>query len=72
VHGTRVYFAWVDPNDPTLDKFPDLKKKKKKKMEQIYIWYQIYNFYFLRKKKEMRFANMAFVPRWTNVAYMPH
>jgi hypothetical protein len=71
VYGTEVYSAEMGPNGPALERFTDLKKKK---MEKIYIWYQIYNFYFLReKKKEMRFANVAFVPRWkfSNVAYVP-
>jgi hypothetical protein len=29
VHGTMVYSAGVDPNGPTLERFPDFKKKKK-------------------------------------------
>jgi hypothetical protein len=30
IHGSRVYSAVVDPKGPILEKFPDIKKKKKK------------------------------------------
>jgi hypothetical protein len=30
VHGTGVYSARVDPKGPALEKFPNIKKKKKK------------------------------------------
>jgi hypothetical protein len=30
VHGTRVYSARVGPKGPTLERFLDIKKKKKK------------------------------------------
>ena len=31
MHGTRVYFARVGPKVLALKRFPDIKKKKKKK-----------------------------------------
>jgi hypothetical protein len=33
VHRIGVYSAGVDPKDPALERFPDIKKKKKKKNE---------------------------------------
>jgi hypothetical protein len=30
VHGTGVYYAGVGPKGPALERFPDIKKKKKK------------------------------------------
>jgi hypothetical protein len=32
VHGTRVYSAGVGPKGPALERFPDIKKKKKRFM----------------------------------------
>ena len=29
MHGTGVYFAGVSPKSPALERFPDIKKKKK-------------------------------------------
>jgi hypothetical protein len=31
VHGTGVYSAGVGPKGPALERFPDIKKKKKKR-----------------------------------------
>jgi hypothetical protein len=28
VHGTKDYFAWVDPNGSAFERFPDIIKKK--------------------------------------------
>jgi hypothetical protein len=29
VYGTRVYLAWVGPKGLAMERFPDIKKKKK-------------------------------------------
>jgi hypothetical protein len=34
VHGTEVYSVGVDPKDPTLERFPDIKNKKNKKIKR--------------------------------------
>jgi hypothetical protein len=41
VHGTVVYFARVGPKGPALERFPNIKFKKKKKTDK--------NVYFFRR-----------------------
>jgi hypothetical protein len=36
VYGTGVYYARVGSKGPALEKFPDIKKKKKKHLKQIH------------------------------------
>jgi hypothetical protein len=40
VHGTGVYSAGVDPKDPALERFLDIKKKKKKYLQPTTMCFQ--------------------------------